>query len=141
MKSVFSKLALAAGIMLALTFTISCSTDDSDDSDYGMLNGTWDRGDIVVTFNGSSGVFTEIQSNSGWQTVKNNGSIKIGDKKFKDISGKDLKWTCQERTYNQLTYISESWEDCTITMSSDGKTITVVTPEAAGGASTYTKVE
>jgi hypothetical protein len=121
-------------------FLLGCA-DDGDDNDYEMLNGVWDRGDIVVTFNGSSAVFTEIKSNSDWQSVLNNGSIRIGDKKFKDITGNNLKWTCQERTFNQLTYVSEGWEDCTITMSADGQNITVVTPNTTNPTTTYTKVQ
>ena len=138
MRNNFSKLVLAATFGLALALTISCSSKDDDDSDYQMLNGVWDRGDIVVTFNGSNAVFTEIKPNSGWQNVS---SIRIGDKKFKDITGSNLKWTCKELTYNSNTYAVSGWENCTITMSANSQTITVVTPETGNPTTTYTKVE
>jgi hypothetical protein len=133
---------LAASIMLALAFTLSCSSDDDKDSgnDYEMLNGVWDRGDIVVTFNNSNAVFTQINSNSAWQQVLDNGSIRIGDKKFRNITKTgDLKWSCQELTYYLDTYLVKDWEDCTITMSADGQTIQNYNPDLVTPSTTYTR--
>ena len=109
-------------------------------NDYELLNGVWDRGDIVVTFNDDSAVFTQINSNSGWKTVQNNGSIHIGDKKFRNIKKiDDHKWSCQERTYDQNTYLVKDWADCTLTLSSNGQTLTSYAPSADPPTITYTK--
>jgi hypothetical protein len=146
----FFATTLAATLAVAMAFTLNAcsSSDDSDDdgdkSNYEMLNGVWDRGDIVVTFNGSNAVFTRVEPNSGWQRVLDNGSIRIGDKKFKNITGSNFEWTCEELSYDADLYIVSSWEDCTITMSTDGKTITAVTPGTNNlitTTTTYTKVQ
>ena len=105
-------------------------------NDYELLNGVWDRGDIVVTFNDDSAVFTQINSNSGWKTVQNNGSIRIGDRKFRNIKKtNDLEWSCQELTYDLNTYRLSDWEDCTITIS--GQTLQTVSIDT----NTYTRKE
>jgi cytochrome oxidase Cu insertion factor (SCO1/SenC/PrrC family) len=133
----FIKVLLAAGIVLAMVFIVSCSNDDDDD--FEMLNGVWSRGDIVVTFNNSSGVFTQINSNSGWKTLLDNRTIKIGDKKFRNIEKTDnLKWTCQSLTYYPSNY-STDWENCTITMNANGQTLQTYTPNTSNPFSTYTK--
>ncbi|MHB9295755.1 hypothetical protein PilKf_01503 [Pillotina sp. SPG140] len=140
MKNTFKRFWIFA-IVTALGFlTVGCSTDN-----YEMLNGVWDRGDIVVTFNDDVGVFTEIKSHSGWQQVLNNGSISIGDRKFRNITRKmsdlsgELKWSCQELIYNDSTYVVLGWEDCTITMDSSGKTLQTYTLNVVDPYQTYTK--
>ena len=108
----------------------------SDDGQGDLLNGAWDRGDIVVTFSGSAGVFTEIKSNAyggGWLTIMNNGEISIGDRKFRNITYKNnLTWTGQEYIQNL------SWANTTLTIS--GQTLRVETPNASPSVTTYTKV-
>jgi hypothetical protein len=109
-------------------------------NDYELLNGDWDRGDIVVTFNDSYATFTQINSDSAWKKVQNNGSISIGDRKFMNITkSSDRKWTCQERTYDTNTYIVKDWEDCTLTLSANGQTLTAYTPSTTNPTTTYTK--
>ena len=131
-----------AVFIVAIGFSIvGCKTDDTEDNDYEMLNGVWDRGDIVVTFNNSDGVFTQINSNSGWETVQNRGHIKIGDKKFKNITGGNLKWTAQTLTYDLNTYVLKDWEDCTITMDAGGQTLQTITADVTNPVSTYTRVK
>ncbi|MHC6202579.1 hypothetical protein ACYULU_05215 [Breznakiellaceae bacterium SP9] len=141
-----SKLFLSGIFSIVLVFGMmvaSCSgVNDSDDNGYGygyeMLNGVWDRGDIVVTFNDSTGVFTQINSTSGWITLLNNGTIHIGDQKFRNITKSgDLKWTCQEKTYPSST--STGWVDSTITMDSDGRTFRSYSSNTNPTTSTYTK--
>jgi len=109
---------------------------DLINNDYEKLNGVWDRGDIVVTFNDNSATFTQINSDSGWISVQNSGYVKIGDKKFKNITKTDdLRWSCQELFYNTSTYVT-GWEDCTITLSANGQTLY---SSSNSGTSTYTK--
>jgi hypothetical protein len=134
MKTKNGLLKLLAAVAAA-AILVGCSEDDGDD--FEILNGVWSRGDIVVTFNNSSGVFTQINSNSGWKEVQNNGSIRIGDKKFRNITGSNLKYTCQELTYNFGTV--SGWEDCTITISADGQTLQANTPTTTNPITTYTR--
>ncbi|MDR1867655.1 MAG: hypothetical protein LBQ77_05260 [Treponema sp.] len=131
MKNTFKRFWIFA-IVAAISFlTVGCSTDN-----YEMLNGVWDRGDIVVTFDDSNGFFTEIKSHSIWIPFLNNGSISIGDRKFRNITRKmsdlsgELKWSCQELN------TGFTWEDCTITMDSGGQKITTA---SVSGSPTYTK--
>ena len=127
--------------VFSMVFIMGCV--GLDESDYEMLNGDWDREDIVVTFTNGDGVFTIINSNSPWQRVRNNGDIKIGDKKFRNIkkSG-DLKWTCEERIYDTGTYRHKGWSDCTITMDADGQNIRVDDhdPDIVNPTTYYTKL-
>ncbi|GHU11242.1 hypothetical protein FACS1894151_10890 [Spirochaetia bacterium] len=134
----FNKIFGIAIVVVAIMFSIVGCKMDNDDNE--LLNGVWDRGDIVVTFNNSTAVFSQINSDSGWIKVQNNGSIRIGDQKFRNITKKgDLTWTGQERTYDQDTYLVKGWEDSTITMDSSGKTLQVYTPNITNPYTTYTK--
>jgi len=127
--------------VFSMVFIMGCV--DEDESDTATLNGDWDRGDIVVTFINGDGVFTVINSNSGWERVRENGDIKVGDKKFRNIkkSG-DLKWTGEERNYNTATYRAGDWKNCTITMDADGQNIRVDDhgPDVTNPTTYYTKL-
>jgi hypothetical protein len=106
---------------------IACGDDGQGD----LINGAWDRGDIVVTFSGSAGVFTEIKS-GGWLSIQNSGSISIGDRKFRNISyNNNSTWTGQELDQGL------EWQSTTITIS--GNTLKVDTPNTSGGGDTYTR--
>ena len=127
-------------VAIIAIFGLSLNGCSVSNNDYEMLNGRWDRGDIVVTFNGTSAVFTQINSNSGWQSVKNNGSIRIGDKKFRNIRKKsNLQWTAQELTFNPTTYMVSDWKDCTLTIEENGQKLHVHTPNINHENTTYTK--
>jgi len=136
MGKIFKFLGIVAFVALIGLSMIACGDDGQGD----LLNGVWDRGDIVVTFSGNTGVFTEIKSNSTtWIPLLNNGTIKIGDRKFRNISYENnLKWTGQELTYDLSTFVT-GWENTTLTVSANGQTLTVSTPTAQGGVTTYTK--
>jgi hypothetical protein len=113
---------------------------DLDNNDYEKLNGAWDRGDIVITFNNDVGIFTEVNANNGnWLTTLNSGAIHIGSQKFKKITKSgDLKWTCQELINDPPT--TTAWKDgTTITMSSDGKTLNITNPNISYWTTTFTK--
>ena len=131
------KLVGVIALVAAIGFSmVSCDIDDGDGH---LLNGVWSRGDIVVTFNGSNGVFTEINSNSNWQPFLNNGTISIGDRKFRNITYENkLTWKGQELTYTIGTY-NTGWNDTTITMHSGDNTIRVDTVDTTGGVTTYTR--
>jgi len=120
----------------------SMSSCDLFSDDYEELNGDWDRGDIVITFKNSKAVFTQINSNSGWKAVQNNGSIHIGDTKIRDIKKTDnRKWTAQEMTYDPNTNTKSNWVDCTLTIDADGKTLHDYSPDSSTPYTTYTKYE
>jgi hypothetical protein len=129
-----------AVLVAAIGFSIAgCKTEDTEDNDYEMLNGVWDREDIVVTFNNSDGVFTQIEPDSGWQKVLDRGHINIGEKKFRNITGGNLKWTAQQLTYNTATFTVKDWSDCTITMAPDGKTLREYDADTVTTNRVYTK--
>ena len=127
----FGIIAFAAVIGFSM---VGC---DLNEKDYEMLNGVWDRGDIVVTFNNDTAVFTQINSGSGWKQIQSSGYVKIGDKKFKSISKTgDLKWSCQELGYYTDYSGLSGWDECTITMDSNGQTLHT---SNTLGSFTYTK--
>jgi hypothetical protein len=131
----FSKLFVIAALAAAIVFSAAgCQLNDAD---YEGLNGDWDRGDIVVTFSNNTATFTQIDSDSGWQQVLDNGGIHLGSQKFRNITKKgDLEWTGQELTYNTFTYTPADWVDCTLTIS--GQTLYI---SSSSGSNTYTRVE
>ena len=81
-----------------------------------------------VTISGPTGVFYAFSSS--WKTAEDKGLIKIGSQKFKNISKvSTYKWNCLEygiRTENGIP-VEGVWSfDGIVTMSNDGKSITVV---------------
>ena len=135
MKNTLKPFGFIAFVAVISFSMIACGDDGQGD----LLNGTWDRGDIVITFSGSNGVFTEIKTNSTtWLPVLNSGSINIGDRKFRNISyDGNLRWTGQELTYATTTaFAGGNWERATLTIS--GNILTVET-ENATGPGTYTR--
>ena len=128
MKNIFKFFGVLAFTSLLVFSLIGCDIE-TDDGNGGQLNGIWDRGDIIITFNGSQGVFSDIKSGSAW-----NGIVSIGDRKFRNITYKDnLTWSCQEMD------VEKNWHDGTITMSSDKQTIQAYTPNTNPTTSTYTR--
>ena len=120
------------GIIVFITIImVSMFSCDLFGNNFDELNGDWDRGDIVVTFNDSNGVFTEIKS-GGWLSIQNNGRIRIGDRKFRNLSSSgNLKWTCQELDQGL------EWKSTTLTIS--GQSLRVETPNTSPGVTTYTR--
>jgi hypothetical protein len=125
--------------IIALAVVIGLSMAACDDGNGDLINGVWDRGDIVVTINGSSGVFTEVKSNSGWIALLNNNIISIGGKKFRNIVYKNNQtWSGQELTYPDSS--NTGWNDgTTFTLSNGGQTLQVVTPNTTVPSTTYTR--
>ena len=147
MKNIFRLFGVAVFIAVIVFSMISCGKNgqsnlfngvgDNDEDD--LFNGSWDRGDIVITFSGSTGVFTEIKSNSTvWYPHLNSGAIHLGDIKFKNITYQsDLKWTCEELTvYPGIPTITE-WHNAILTIS--GNTLQVDTVDVNIPVTTYTR--
>ena len=113
------------------------------------LNGIWSRGDIVITILNESGYFTEIKSGS-WQKVLNNGAVRVGDRKLRNITQTDnLRWTAQDLAWNarniyvDSTYLLGNWENCIVTMTEDGQNIytrTQGTGNLLNPENTYTRL-
>jgi hypothetical protein len=98
------------------------------------LNGVWDAGNgTQITFSGNSAVYTRSGSiNARMQDAINKGYLKIGDPLFRNVtSAGNLKWSAQPnnvqyRTSSPNVAVSMVWgSNVTITMSADGRTITV----------------
>jgi len=113
---------------------ISCDLD----KDEGDLNGVWvrDGGDIVITINGSNGIFIEINTGM-WKTVQTNGLVSIGDKKFRNIKRTgSFRWSGEELHYAQSENIT-GWFECTIGMGTSGKIY--ISSTVTDDISNYTK--
>jgi hypothetical protein len=138
MKNFFKHFGIAAFLAAIVLVTTACNPDAA----YEKLNGVWEYETFAVRFDNSNGVFNRIDSDSGWQAVKDAGLVKIGDQKFKDIAWSNSsktgeKWTCKELAWsNNWEGYTTSWVDCTITMSADEKTIYTT---SSAGSLTYTK--
>ena len=109
------------------------------------LEGVWSRndGEIVITITGDNGVFTRINPNTHWQRVQNNGHVRIGDQKLRNITQTgNLRWTAQDLTMNDGNYTIGGWNNCIITMGANGRTIQLITE---GGVvnpnNAYTRVQ
>ncbi len=110
------------------------------------LNGKWlSSAGIGITISGTTAVFYSFSSN--WQIAFNNGFVKMGDLKLKNISTiTSTQWNCQDlymTTTNGVINGSTWSSDGKITMSTDGKSITVVSTgpiSGSVGSTTYTRV-
>ena len=111
------------------------------------LNGVLSRSDnpgVQISVNGSNGTYSSINS-SGTHTLDamNKGNIKVGGQVGPNIrstgyltwSGQNLSITAQSSAPDVAT--GTAWTNTTITMSADGRTITVT--GAASGRGSYTE--
>ena len=103
------------------------------------LNGIWERSDgNVFVIIDNNGYFTVIDYN--WERVQNNGDIKTGDGKFRNITSTgNLTWSAQELTHTTNTYRVSGWVNCTLTMTSDGNTFTSYSRDTDPPSQTYTR--
>ena len=134
MKNSVKLLAIIAMVALIGFSFIACGEKDGDDDTTTYsLDGAWqaDSGGVVITINGSTGVFTQIESSSAWQTAVSKGYISVGSEKFRNLTKTgDLTWTGQELVV-ALGSGNVSWNNVTITLSADGQTF------RTGGDSRY----
>jgi len=111
MRSIFSKIALAAIFALAITFTFSCSGDDGDEGggsggSCGVeLDGVWEAGGEKVTISGSIGTANGEQIYKGLTSTGN------------------LTWSGQVHTTENGAV---HWTDIQLTMSADRQKLTVI---------------
>ena len=98
------------------------------------LEGTWDRGDIVIYITGNNAVFTQFNSNYRHLEAVDIGIINVGDQQIRNIKQvDDLKWTGEFLMIMFETnprgilirYTGIDWSNGSITMSSNGDTIQV----------------
>jgi len=138
MKNTLKFLGIISFVAVIGFSMIACGDDDDGQGD--LLNGTWDRGDIVVTFSGSTGVFTEIKSHSTWLPLLDNGTISIGDRKFRNISyDNKLKWTGDELGVPVYSITNTDWGKAILTIS--GQTLRVESENATIPVAYYTRSE
>ena len=99
------------------------------------INGVWARSDnpeVRITVSGSTGTWSSIGHTSplGLDAI-NKGYIKIGGQAWQNLrSTGNLTWSGQESAINSNrsapnVATGTGWVNCTITMSADGRTITV----------------
>ena len=121
---VFGIIAIAAIIGFSM---LSCNFFKDDDDDSFSLNAEWAASNFAIRINGSTGVFTQINSGSGWDRVRDNGDISIGDQFLRNIqpSNEELRWTGQARIYGSSSYRVTGWTDVSIVMDSNGQTMRV----------------
>lgn len=136
MKKIFMLVLMA----LPLFAATSCSSSDDDKDEPNLsLDGDWTSLSNDVRVSGSTAKFTAIRT-GGWADAVEQGFMEVGDLRFKDIVKiKDFEWSCSIFTiyYNETDRIvtGTTWtEDCTITLSADGKSFTAkgLLPNASG---------
>lgn len=110
------------------------------------LNGKWlASGGLGILISGNTGTFYSF--NSGWQPFADKGIISVGSLKIKNIAQVNTStWNCQV-LFSLINNVSSSgiaWSnDGTITMSSDGNSITISATSPFSGdyfAATHTRV-
>lgn len=109
-----------------------CSTMQLTSSGTGgsfSLNGKWSGSDgRIIKISGANGVFNSFGSGN-WKSAEDKGFVKVGDLYLKNISNiNSTKWNAQPLWISGTNGVVEAvkWgADGTITMGSDGNTITL----------------
>lgn len=115
-----------------ISFTTTTTTSFS-------LDGKWlaSGGGNGITISGNNGTFYSFNSN--WEIARSKGYIAIGGLKLKEITKiNNTKWNCKELWLTATNGVIDGtkWSnDGTITMSTDGKTITVTSTGPVSGNS------
>ncbi|MDR0463618.1 MAG: hypothetical protein LBG94_00715 [Treponema sp.] len=136
MKNNFKFLGLITFITVMGFLTMSCAglfgindgssgTSSASSSSRTSLNGVWRNNylGITITINGETGVFTVIDSDVAWNRVMQNGLIKIGDPKVRDITRTgDNEWIAQELFYTD-GFNDTIWRSIGIMMHDEGQTM------------------
>ena len=90
---------------------VGCSPGGNND--YDLINGVWEGDGTTITINGSIGRFSAIATGANWKTLFDNGMLKIGDPKFRNIvKGSSLyEWRGEILWINnqrQVTWVSNA---------------------------------
>ena len=92
------------------------------------LNGVWQHDDgRLVTFNGSTAVYTQFGSSASYQDAVRKGYIRIGDQAFRNLaSSGNLTWRGQQfaaftNPSAPNVAIRAEWTNITITMNANGQ--------------------
>ena len=131
MKDQFKFFMKFVAILIIGFSSASCSTIELPNT---SLDGVWSRGDIVITATGNNAVLTQINPNYRHLEAVNIGMISIGDQQIRNIRKTgNLVWAGEigiihydTNSSGKITsYTGQSWADCIIVMSENGKTIQV----------------
>jgi hypothetical protein len=130
-KEFFMKKALKALGIIALVAAIGVLAVSCDEPNGGGINGTWGNDYYSFRISGSEGTFTSI--GGGWSYT----SVRIGNQKFRNIrQTSNYEWSASELLYNTSTYYT-SWYSCTLTLSANGKTLTVYNSSSSSRYTDY----
>jgi len=125
---------LVVGILPSCAMLMGIVQSVEAQSSSASLDGTWVRADNVevITVSGNGGVFSRYNptSTAGRDAV-NKGYIKVGDQAWRNLrSTGNLTWSGQFLAYtfntsNRNVAIGTQWDNMTLTMSADGRTLTM----------------
>jgi len=97
------------------------------------IDGVWGAGwGHTIRINGSTAVYVEISVITRWQDAVYKGLIKVGDQKLRNlVRTGDFTWIGQDLDLSfDITAPDVAtgvvWRNCTVTLSADGQTVTVV---------------
>ncbi|GBU27115.1 hypothetical protein R84B8_00992 [Treponema sp. R8-4-B8] len=109
------------------------------------INGAWREvsggvaSGMLVTIEGSNGFFTQVTGD--WLKARDKGNITIGDVFIRNIASTGNRtWSCQNILVNGTTYALANWADGTLTLSTDGNTLTKNTPTSGTPVITYSRI-
>jgi hypothetical protein len=138
MKKVFKLFGLIALVAVIGFSMAACDTGGDDDGGTGGTGGTtnfslddiWVNGEHRVEIIGSTGYLRALPSDMGalWNDARNKGYVKIGDPYWRNLTSTgNLTWSGQMLAVtwsgSNNNASGTTWNNVTITMSSDGQTI------------------
>jgi len=145
----FGFIVLVAVIGFSMT-----ACDDGNSPTSTSLDGTWERNTtsgtgsgMRVTVSGSTAILNHLNNNPNALTKDaiDKGYLKVGNQYWQELtSAGNLTWSGQQSNISYYTSspnvaIGLTWVDCTFTMSSDGKTLTVRGSGSGGWTQTWTR--
>jgi len=158
MKNVLKAFGVIALVAIIGFSMAGCKNDDDDDGGGGggggggntinlSLNGTWEsNAGTQINISGDTGYYTRMTT-ALLQDAINKGYISNYAQVFRSLRNTGIyTWSgqCLIIIYNTKTpnvAVTAMWIDCTITMSTNGQTITVVGPwtyQGSSGTGSYT---
>jgi len=145
MKNLVKSVSIIALIAVIGFSMAGCDLSVDDTIDY-TIDGTWSTsalGGYTFRISGSTGVFTYIPaSNALYTDAVRKGFFSIGGQYLRNLkSTGNLKWSGQVHTvyHNGDVATSDSWNDCTFTLSTDGQTLSWYAPGVETPSRTFTR--